>query len=219
MSASGHTAHALDLPGAGEDATPVAEVTLDAYAERICERLAEQPEPVTLVAHSMGGLPATLAAARRPECIARLVYVAAFVPGDGQSIADLASLPEGAGDGVRANMVVEGDPPVATMPQGAAREVFYGECVPEHATWALGRLRGQPVAAFTTPVALGNGTRPASAYVVAARDRAIPPALQHRMAGASRVGEVVEIDADHSPFLSRTAELVALLERFARPMP
>jgi pimeloyl-ACP methyl ester carboxylesterase len=217
LSEAGHTTHALDLPGAGEDATPVGRVTLDAYAERICERLAEQPEPVTLVGHSMGGIAITQAAARCPERIARLVYVAAFLPADGQSLADLAGLPEGAGDGVQANMVVEGEPPVATMPQGAARKVFYAECAPSQATWALERLRGQPLAPFVTPVALGgaNGDRPAAAYVVAARDRAVPSALQRRMAREGGAGDVVEIDTDHSPFLSRTGELAALLERFA----
>jgi pimeloyl-ACP methyl ester carboxylesterase len=211
-----HVAHAVDLPGAGEDETPVDQVTLDAYAERICSRLAEHPEPVTLVGHSMGGVAITHAAARCPERVARLVYVAAFVPADGQSLVDLANLPEGAGDGVQANMVVEGDPPVATMPQTAAREVFYAECAPERATWALERLRGQPVVPFVTPVALGaNGGGPAAAYVVAAQDRAIPPALQRRMAAEGGATDVVEVDTDHSPFLSRTAELAAILERFA----
>lgn len=218
LSAAGHTVQAPDLPGSGEDVTPLADVTLDAYAQRICDRLAEQPEPVTLVGHSMGGVAITQAAARCPERIARLVYVAAFLPADGQSLVDLASLPEGAGDGVQANMVVEGEPPVATMPQGAARDVFYGECAPEQAAWALERLRGQPVVPFTTPVDLaagGNGARPAPAYVVAARDRAIPPALQRRMAHHGRAADVVELDSDHSPFLSRTSDLAALLERLA----
>jgi pimeloyl-ACP methyl ester carboxylesterase len=220
LSAAGHTAHALDLPGSGDDPTPVEQVTLDAYAERICERLAEQREPVTLVGHSMGGVAITQAAARSPERIARLVYVAAFLPADGQSLVDLASLPEGAGDGVQANMVVDGEPPVATMPQAAARDVFYAECAPDHATWALGRLRGQPVVPFVTPVALGDGdgARPAPGYVVAARDRAIPPALQRRMAGEGGAGDVVEIDTDHSPFLSRTGELAVVLERLT-PAP
>jgi pimeloyl-ACP methyl ester carboxylesterase len=169
----------------------------------------------------MGGVAATQAAARCPERIARLVYVAAFLPADGQSLVDLTNLPEGAGDGVQANMVVEGEPPVATMPQGAAREVFYAECAPEHATWALERLRGQPIAPFLTPVGLGgpNGDRPAAAYVVAARDRAIPSALQRRMAREGGVGDVVEIDTDHSPFLSRTGELAAVLERLAPVAP
>jgi pimeloyl-ACP methyl ester carboxylesterase len=219
LSAAGHTVHAPDLPGSGEDPTPVEDVTLDAYAQRICDRLAELPEPVVLVGHSMGGIAITQAAARCPERIARLVYVAAFLPADGQSLSDLAGLPEGAGDGVQANMVVEGEPPLATMPQGPARDVFYGECTSERAAWALERLRSQPLVPFVTPVALGDGARdgarPRPGYVVAARDRAIPPVLQRRMANEGGAADVTELDTDHSPFLSRTRELAELLERFA----
>ena len=47
--------------------------------------------------------------------------MAAFLPSDGQSLLDLTQLPEGAGDQVQANLVVDGDPPVATMPPDAAR--------------------------------------------------------------------------------------------------
>ncbi len=43
LRAGGHTVETIDLPGAGEDPTPVAEVTLDAYGKRICEVLAEGP--------------------------------------------------------------------------------------------------------------------------------------------------------------------------------
>jgi hypothetical protein len=51
--------------------------------------------------------------------------------------------------------------------------------------------------------------------VVAARDRAIPPVLQRRMANEGGAADVTELDTDHSPFLSRTRELAELLERFA----
>ena len=33
---AGHTAEVVELPGAGSDPTPIAEVTLAAYAQRIC---------------------------------------------------------------------------------------------------------------------------------------------------------------------------------------
>src|SRR5438552_2315995 len=78
--------------------------------------------PAVLVGHSMGGMVITQAAANCPEYVDRLVYVAAFLPADGQSLIDLTQLPEGAGDAVQANLVVDGDPPVATMPPEAARE-------------------------------------------------------------------------------------------------
>jgi hypothetical protein len=44
----GHDVEAIDLPGQGEDQTPVAEVTLDRYAARVCEALAAGP-PAVLV--------------------------------------------------------------------------------------------------------------------------------------------------------------------------
>ncbi len=93
----------------------------------MCEALAAGP-PAVLVGHSMGGMVITQAAARCPERIARLVYVAAFVPSDGQSLIDLTQLPEAAGDAVQANLVVDGDPPVATMPTEAARKALFHCC-------------------------------------------------------------------------------------------
>ena len=100
LRAAGHSAEAIDLPGAGEDQTPVAEITLDRYARRVCEALSEGP-PAILVGHSMGGMVITQAAARCPDRIERLVYVAAFLPEDGQSLIDITHLPEAAGDRCR----------------------------------------------------------------------------------------------------------------------
>jgi hypothetical protein len=47
---------ALDLPGAGEDQTPLGEVTLERYGERVCEALSET-EPAVLLGQSMVGSP------------------------------------------------------------------------------------------------------------------------------------------------------------------
>jgi pimeloyl-ACP methyl ester carboxylesterase len=214
LHALGHEAEAVDLPGAGDDPTPVAEVTLDAYVDRVCAALRSPGGPVVLVGHSMGGVVITQAAARLPEAVSALVYVAAFLPADGQSLVALTQLPEGAGDGVQANMVVAGDPPVATMPADAARAVFYGECDDEVAARAVARIGRQPVLPFLAPVDLPAGS-PAvrRSYLVATRDRAIPPGLQRRMARDGGATPVLELDADHSPFLSRPEDFVAALVR------
>ena len=214
LQAAGHTVQAIDLPGAGADATPVADVSLDAYAERICAALAEEPEPAVLVGSSMGGVAITQAAARCPERISLLVYVAAFLPSAGQSLLDLTQLPEGADDQVQANLVVTGEPPVATLPAEAARTVVFGDCSGDLAAWGVDRLGAQALAPFTAPVDSVDQAVP-RAYVLCTRDRAIPPPLQRRMIAENPCVDVVELDTDHSPMLSATSELAAALSRFA----
>jgi pimeloyl-ACP methyl ester carboxylesterase len=222
LEAAGHTVEALDLPGSGEDHTPEADVTLEACAERLCELLRARDEPAIVVPNSMGGVITTQAAARCPERVAAIVYVAAFVPEDGESLLDLTRLPEGAGDQVQANVVIEGDPPVATMPDEASTDALYGCCSEEVADWAVAHQRPQAVAPYATPVSLDAGDPfdaiPRS-YVLCKRDRAIPPALQRRMVAENPCVDVVELDTDHSPMLSATNELAAALDRFTAALP
>jgi pimeloyl-ACP methyl ester carboxylesterase len=219
LRAAGHTVQAVDLPGSGEDRTPVAEVTLEAYAERVGGTLGEG-SPAVLVGHSMGGIVITQAAAQYPERVAALVYVTAFLPGDGQSLMDLTALPEGADDQVQANLVVAGDPPVATMPAGASRQALFTCCDDAQAAWASQRMGPQPVIPFTQPVSLGGAGADAfadlaRAYVSCTLDRAIPLALQRRMLQDAGCDPVIELATDHSPWISRTDELVAALDGVA----
>jgi len=218
LETAGHSVETLDLPGSGEDRTPVAEVTLDACVERLCEVLRTGEEAAVVVPNSMGGVVTTQAAARCPERVAAIVYVAAFVPEDGESLLDLTGLPEGADDQVQANVVVEGDPPVATMPDEASIDALYGCCSEEVAEWAVARHRPQAVAPYATPVSLDDPEAldaiPRS-YVLCTRDRAIPPALQRLMLERAGCAEVIELDTDHSPHLSATDELARLVERLA----
>jgi pimeloyl-ACP methyl ester carboxylesterase len=219
LRAAGHTPQAPDLPGHGDDHTPLAEVTLDAYADRVCEVLAEGP-PAVLVGHSMGGVVITEAAARCPQDVVGLVYLTAFLPAEGQSLLALTQLPEGAGDQVQANLVVAGDPPVATMPPEAARTAIYGCAEGEAAARAIARQGPQPVVPFGQPVRMRDSERDAfvrlpRAYVMCLRDRAIPLALQRRMLAAAGCDPVLEIDTDHAPMVSRTDQTVAALDELA----
>jgi pimeloyl-ACP methyl ester carboxylesterase len=218
LEAKGHTVETLDLPGSGDDTTPVEKVTMDAYVKRVVDQLASSTEPAVLVGHSMGGMVVTQAASLVPARVAKLVYVCAFLPQDGQSLIDLTQLPEGADDQVQANMIVEGDPPTAWLPAEHARVALLSECDDEITEWALPRRRPNPVAPFGAPAKLGGEAFDAlpRAYVICTKDRAIPPALQRRMLATQGITETVEFDTDHAPFFSRTAELVTALDGFAR---
>jgi pimeloyl-ACP methyl ester carboxylesterase len=214
LRAAGHEAEAIDLPGQGADTTPLAEINLSRYADAVCDALAGGP-PAVLTGHSMGGMVVTQAAARRPELVARLIYVSAFLPQPGQSLLEITQLPEAAGDAVQANIVVDGDPPVATMAPERAHEAVYHCATAEQVEWAMQRRASQPVIPFTQPFELGESVAAFAAlpraYISCLQDRAIRPPIQRRMYTAAGCDPVIEIDTDHSPWLSRTDELIAAL--------
>jgi pimeloyl-ACP methyl ester carboxylesterase len=217
IKSAGHTVEAIDLPGSGDDQTPVADVTLDAYSERVCTALAERPEPAVLVGYSMGGVVITQAAQQCADHIASLVFVCAFMPANGQSLLDMTKLPEGKDDQIQANLTIEGDPPVAVLSAEATAKVIYNDCTSDQVAWAVGKRRPQAVAPYTTPVAIDDakvGSIPRY-YVLTARDLAMPPALQRRMIREHPCERVFELEADHAPYLSATDELVAALAEIA----
>jgi pimeloyl-ACP methyl ester carboxylesterase len=218
LEAAGHTVETLDLPGSGDDQTPVEGATLESYAGRVCDVLGNRAEPAVLVGHSMGGVVVTQAAGQCPDKIASLVFVCAFMPASGQSLVDLAGQPEGADDQIQANLVVEGDPPVAVLSDDAVAEAIYNCCSPGQRALGVSRNRPQPVAPFVTPVAVDDDALaeiPRS-YVLTTKDHSIPPALQRRMISEHPCEHVVELETDHAPYLSAPGDLVAALLDFAR---
>ncbi|MDP5228146.1 MULTISPECIES: alpha/beta fold hydrolase [Arthrobacter] len=211
LDAKGHTAVAPDLPGSGDDPTPVSEVTLESAAARIVEELKAEDGPSVLVAHSMGGIVMTQVAAQVPELISKMIYVTAFRPVDGESLLALAGLPEGAGDGVQANSTVAGDPPVVIFDMTKSHEVF-GTGVPaDIAQAAAERLTPQPASLFATPVSIAGAQLPPTEYVICTQDRAIPPALQELMAARAPEATIHRLDTGHSPFYSAPEELLEIL--------
>jgi pimeloyl-ACP methyl ester carboxylesterase len=213
LEAAGHTVDTLDLPGSGDDQTPVSGVTLESYAGRVCEVLGSRAERAVLVGHSMGGVVVTQAAGKCPDTIASLVFVCAFMPANGQSLLDLAGQPEGADDQIQANIVIEGDPPVAVLSDEAIAKAIYNCCTPEQIGLGVAHNRPQPVAPFATPVAVDDEAlaRVPRSYVVTTEDHSIPLALQRRMVSEHPCRRVAELETDHAPYLSATDELVAVL--------
>jgi pimeloyl-ACP methyl ester carboxylesterase len=212
---AGHEVTAVDLPGSGSDPTPPEEVTLDGYAQRIGETLAQGEEPALLVGHSMGGVAITHAAGRDASRIRRLLYVTAFLPPDGKSLLDMTNLPEGAGDQIQANMIVT--PPVASLTDEGARKAVYNCCTEAQIEVALPLRHAQALEPMGTPVARGAGFDAIPRdYVHCLQDQAIPLALQRRMvAEDGHISRTFELDTDHAPMLSKTAELVAIIDEVA----
>jgi hypothetical protein len=98
--------------------------------------------------------------------------------------------------------------------------VIFGCSSDDAAARAVAKRRPQAVAPFTQPVRLPEATRAKferlpRAYVTCLQDLAIPPALQQRMYAAAGCDPVIELDTDHWPMLSRTKEVVGILDGIA----
>jgi pimeloyl-ACP methyl ester carboxylesterase len=213
LEAQGHRALAPDLPGHGDDPTPTVTVTLQSYVERICEIARKQHHSVILVGHSMAGIAITQAAENCPEKIDAQVYLCAFLPRNGDSLAALRSQ-----DGE--SMVN----PSTTEPQADGtirfkveygREAFYGNCADEDVAFAQSRLVLQSPAPFGTPVqtTAERWGRIPRFYIECARDRAITLKLQRDMQKQSPCRQTFSIDTDHAPFFSAPEQLVDILSQ------
>lgn len=215
---AGHRVVARDLPGHGSDPTPPDEVTLDSYARAVAALLDDQPEPVVLVGHSMGGGVITQAAEYRPEKIRLLVYLCAHLLKDGQSMADVRE--RNTESLVVNNQVFSEDRKTMTIREAAIRDAFYQDCAEDDVSRAKARLTPQATAPFAQAVHTTEGGfgRVPRAYIATLRDQALVPELQKLCYTQLPCREVIEMDSGHSPFFSRPEELAGhLLALESRP--
>lgn len=211
----GHDVAAFDLPGRGADAARAGEVTLDDHVRRISEAVDQAAGPAILVGHSMGGLWCSQLAERRPDAIARIVYLSAVVAPDGQAaFPDLASGHDSALQAEGAFLPSPQDGTFTISPE-VAPAVFYGRCSAADAAAATARLCPEPLLPLMTPLALGDGFASVDkVYIGGSEDRVVPPPFQRHVAEIAGA-RLQTIDSDHSPFYSATATLVDMLDQLA----
>ena len=211
LEGKGHTVFAPDLPGHGQDKTPIPDITLQSYCDCIGAVLAEADEPVILVGHSMGGVAITQAAEFWPDKIQTLVYLAAFLPGNGQSLLDLGL--QDRDSFLVPNLVIVEAEGYSTVKEEAIREAFYADCTDEDVTRAQSLLVPDPLAAVATPVQISEanyGPIPRT-YIYCQQDKAVSFVLQKQMVAATPCQQVFTLHTGHSPFLADPEALVHCL--------
>lgn len=209
LAALGVPAHALDLPGHGQDRTPPTEITLDLYAAAVLARI---DRPAILVGHSAGGYAIAAAAQRRPDLVRRLIYLTAWIPAPGRSLADLrrAARPEALTRALRPSP----DRLTYSFAPETYADTFAHDAPPDRIAHALANLCPEPVAPHETPLTALPDT-PAFA-LFCDDDRAIPPALQRAMADGIPAHRTASLPTSHSPFLSQPQALAQALAHLAR---
>ncbi len=211
LRAGGAEAVAVELPAHGADTTPIAGATLDAYEQKVSAAVAQAAPPVVLVAHSMAGVVATQAAERGPDRIAKLVYLAAYLPKDGETLQALAA--QDADSHIGPVIGVDVDAGTASLPLEGLGDIFCADC-PAPALAALeANYRDEPLAPFGAPVRVTeqNWGRVPRYYFYTANDHAVSPALQQAMTAGVPFVSTLTLDTGHTPSLSRPGLVVSAL--------
>jgi pimeloyl-ACP methyl ester carboxylesterase len=160
---AGHDVHASTGTGLGDRvllAGPA--VNLDTHITDVVNLLQfEGLTEVILVGWSYGGMIITGVAERVPERLARLVYLDALVPADGENSYDAEHSSEGVRAADRAAAEAAGMPGFLVV-EPYADWLASLTLDPADRDWLLAKLVPQPLATYTQPIRLGN---PAAAEV------------------------------------------------------
>jgi len=175
--------------------------------ERILEK---QDGPAILVGHSWGG--AVITQAGSSQKVAGLVYVAAFVPGVGETVLDLIK-------------TAAPDPDNGILPPDAKGFVWYNkekfhagfaaDVSIEKADFMYASHAPIAVKCFATPISSAAWKSKPSWAIVATEDKSISPVLERTMykrAGAT----VTEIKGSHALYIAKAKEVADVIEAAAK---
>ncbi len=198
----GHRAVAPDLPGHGEDRTPLETLTPDLYVETVAGLLRRRSEKAILVGHSLGGLTLSRVAEAVPDKVARLVYLSAMLLSDGESFRD--GRHDQTGSLLETCRVWNEDRTAYIFEGDGLEELFYADCDPADVALARTMMVWEPASIAAEPLSVSAGRygRIPRAYIECSGDRAFPLATQRSMQAGQPCDPVVTLESDHSPFFS-----------------
>jgi pimeloyl-ACP methyl ester carboxylesterase len=204
----------VNLPGHGNDTTPFLSITLQSYVDVVKKAIGTQN--VTLVGHSMAGIVISQVAEDMPGSIKKLIYLAAYLPQNGQSLLDIAKTD--AGSHVGKYLKIDQENASAAIDKDGAVDIFFAD-VPEsvHGKFAKG-VKPDPLIPFITPVKLSAehfGTSE-KVYIYTKNDHAVSYPMQQSMAKNGQIKQEYTLTSSHTPFFSMPQKLAEILIKEAK---
>jgi pimeloyl-ACP methyl ester carboxylesterase len=174
--------------------------------------IAEQTSPVVLVGHSYGGV--VITESGNDAKVASLVYVSAFAPDRGESVASLIKNPV---PGAPVPPILPPQDGFLFLDKARFPESFAGDLSNEKAEFMANSQVPWGVAALNGAVTDAAWRNKPSWYLVATDDKMIPPPAQRSM--AKRAGAtVVETKGSHAVYVSQPEVVAQLIERAAKAL-
>ena len=171
--------------------------------------IAAQPGKVILVGHSYGGVVVT-EAGNDPR-VAGLVYITAFAPDAGESVAKLIANPP---PGAPVPPILPPEEGFLMLERGKFAQAFAADVDAELADFMAASQVPWGVAALTGEVSQPAWKTKPSWYLVASDDQMIPPPAQRAMAERAK-STVRETGGSHAVYVSRPTDVARLIAEAA----
>lgn len=209
----GYKVIAVELPAHGDDQTPVAGLTLSNYSAKVISAVEAQSSKIILVGHSMGGMVISEVAEKIPGKISKLVYLAAFLPQNQQSLLEISStdsqslLPKA--------LEVSADQSTIAVKKDSLINIFSQDATPAIKQLLLEKNRTEPLLPLTQKATLtsANFGSVTKFYIRTVNDHAIGINLQDQMIKTTAVKKIYSLNSGHTPHLTQPNEVANIIDQ------
>lgn len=200
LTAGGNSVISINLPGHGSDNTAISAISLKLYVEKIKNAIGDK-QNVVLVGHSFGGIVASQVAEEIAPQIKKIIYIAAYVPKNGESLLTIAQT-----DGeshVGKNLIVDEKAGIASIKKEGIADVFLADAPAQVAEYVSNNLKPEPLAPLATPVTLTEGRfgKINKVFVYSLNDHTIGYSLQQKMVKDAGIQRLYALPSSHTPFI------------------
>jgi len=211
LEVAGNKVISIDLPGHGTDKTPISEIDLDLYANRVKTELDKFSDPVVLVAHSFAGYVISKVAEEVPRKIEKLIFIASAVPYDDKPAVKVFE--EDEGSEFLANLIFSDDQSSATMNRETIKNIVFGGATDVQIDEVIPQLVEQATKPFFESVATTeqNFGSVRKAYIETKHDRVLSLNAQRMLQKEAGITESVLLDTGHVPLVTTPKELANAL--------
>jgi pimeloyl-ACP methyl ester carboxylesterase len=211
LKAQGHEVIAVNLPGHGSDATPFTNISLQSYADAVKNAIGDRKN-IILVGHSMAGLVISQVAEQIPGQIKELVYLAAYLPQNGESLLSLAK--QDADSHVGKYLQIDQTTGSAKVAKDGVIDVFAADAPAQIGDYIANNIKPEPLAPLATPVTLTDGKFGSvkKVYIHTTDDHAVSFTLQKTMVkNNGHISKEYSLPSSHTPFISMPDKLASIL--------
>ncbi|AYL96932.1 alpha/beta fold hydrolase [Mucilaginibacter celer] len=210
LKAQGEEVITINLTGHGKDTTSFAGITFQTYVNQVKAAIGTRTN-VVLVGHSFAGMVISQVAEEEPTQIKELIFLAAALPHDGDSLLSLAQ--QDPGSHIGKSLTIDKEHGAAIIAKDAAADIFAADAPQPVQEYIAANLKPEPLAPLATPVHLTekNFGSVKKVYIHTANDHAISYPAQQYMVKNNKVAKVYTLQSSHTPFISMPDKLAAIL--------